>query len=87
MRYALYLTRAAEKDLRALPKEVLLRVDQALRKLQENPFPPGVRKLRGFGPPSVYRLRVGDYRLLYTVEPETRTITVARIKPRKDAYR
>ncbi|MFD3005238.1 type II toxin-antitoxin system RelE family toxin [Thermus tengchongensis] len=88
MRYTLLLTRSAQKDLEALPPEVLRRVDQALEELADNPFPPGkVKKLKGSGHPPVYRLRVGDYRVLFTVDPEAKTLTVARVKHRREAYR
>lgn len=88
MRYSLLLTRSAQKDLEVLPPEVLRRVDQALEALADNPFLPGkVKKLKGNAHPPVYRLRVGDYRVLFTVDPEAKTLTVARIKHRREAYR
>src|SRR4051812_18331584 len=65
-RYDIQLTRAASRGLALLPRAVLRCVDTAILALADNPHPPGSKKLRG--QENLYRIRVGDYRVLYQVE-------------------
>jgi mRNA interferase RelE/StbE len=82
--FSLHFGRSAEKELAALPRNVQTRIARALRDLQTNPFPPQVKKLKGLGD---YRIRVGDYRILYVVEHSTERIIVVAIGHRRDVYR
>jgi len=84
--YMVRLESAAERALKALPGDMLRRVDARLRTLAVNPRPQGVKKLQareGEG----WRVRVGDYRILYTVDDAAHLISVYRIAPRACAYR
>lgn len=85
MAYRVELTPAALRDLRRLPKEILRRIDARILALADNPRPPGAKKLEGED--DLYRLRVGDYRILYSVDDKTSTGLVARIGHRQDIYR
>ena len=75
----------AERQLAKLHKPDLLRVLRAIRNLSEEPYPRGTRKLQGYD--DVYRIRVGSYRVLYSVESARVTIIVLKIGQRKDVYR
>ena len=84
-RYRIELTSAALRDLKALPENVLRRVDRRILSLADNPWPRGSKKLKG--EESLYRVRVGDYRIIYRVEEEVLLILVIRIRHRRDVYR
>ena len=84
-RYQIELTSAALRDLKALPKNVLSRVDRRILALADNPRPRGAKKLKGED--DLYRLRVGDYRILYRIEDDVLLIIVVRIRHRRDVYR
>ena len=78
------LTPAARRDLAKLPTDVLRRVDAHILALAEDPYPPGAKKLQGS---EFFRVRVGDYRILYTVERRRLVILVVRVGHRRDIYR
>jgi mRNA interferase RelE/StbE len=78
------LNRRAERELERLPDAALQRITKRLRQLEENPFPRGSKKLKGGGG---YRLRVGDYRVLYDVFPAERRLVIYACRHRKDVYR
>ncbi len=84
-RYTVIVERQAEKTLRRLPKEILSRVDRLLLSLAEDPRPVGCKKLRGYE--NLYRLRVGDWRLIYAIEDDELVVLVIEIAPRGEAYR
>jgi mRNA interferase RelE/StbE len=64
-RYEIVLTPAAKRDLKALPRATVRRIDARLLSLRENPRPHGVKQLQG--PEGFLRIRVGDYRVVYQV--------------------
>ena len=84
-KYSLEFSATAERQLGKLRKPDLLRVLRAIRSLSEEPHPRGTRKLQDYD--DVYRIRVGTYRVLYSVESERVTIIVLKIGQRKDVYR
>ena len=89
MAYRIELTPAAEKSLAKLAKNnrVLLRkIDQVLLSLADSPVPANCKQLVGEDPP-LYRVRVGDYRILYQFEDEVVVILVVHVRHRKDVYR
>ncbi len=84
MSYRLIVQRSAEREWRGLPPETEARVTAALLRLKDEPRPRGVRKLvNDIG----FRLRVGDYRVLYTVDDSARVVVVYAIGHRRDVYR
>lgn len=83
--YRVLLEQAAQRDFRTLDPAVARRVRERLLSLEQNPRPPGGRKLRDVTPPR-YRLRVGDWRILYTINDQAREVRVYRIKHRAKAY-
>jgi mRNA interferase RelE/StbE len=82
--YELRLARSARKELEALPDTVLPRVARALDTLPADPRPRGCKKLRGST--DLWRVRVGDYRIIYHIDDRARLIEVRAIRDRKDAY-
>jgi mRNA interferase RelE/StbE len=83
--YKIEWKRSAIKELEKLPRPVILRIVSAVDNLSSTPFPQGVRKL--VGTEGTYRIRVGEYRVLYTLAEKRLTIEVIRVRHRKDAYR
>jgi len=82
--YKVEWKRSAAKELRDLPKAVIARILNAVEQLSTNPYPAGVRKL--VGSEHTYRIRVGDYRVLYTVTSSSLIVEVIRVGDRKDIY-
>ncbi|MCI0339833.1 MAG: type II toxin-antitoxin system RelE/ParE family toxin [Planctomycetales bacterium] len=72
--------------MRGLPEDVRLRVGKKIEALAEEARPPGTKKLQGEEGP-VWRVRVGDYRVLYRIDDATRIVTVTRVRHRRDVYR
>ena len=83
--YLIEIKPSALKELEKLPKQVIPRIVTAIRELGVNPYPQGVKKLTGFD--QTYRIRVGEYRVLYDIYENKLVIEVIRIRHRKDAYR
>jgi mRNA interferase RelE/StbE len=75
----------AVKALRRIDKSDRVRLILASQALSQNPFPPTSRRV--VGPDDVFRIRVGDYRLLYVVENSTLLILVLTVGHRRDVYR
>ena len=84
MAYTVEIKRSAEKEMESLPREVHRRVAAKIVNPEMNPRPAGTRKLQGT---EGYRLRVGDYRVLYTVDDRSQTIVVYSVAHRREAYR
>jgi mRNA interferase RelE/StbE len=83
-RYEVRLKRSAEKELDALPPRTRARITKRLLNLETNPRPHGVEKLQG---QEAYRIRVGDYRVLFTVDDATKIVIVYAVGHRRDVYR
>jgi mRNA interferase RelE/StbE len=83
--YEVLLERNAEKELRRLPSKVHDRIIEAIAALGTVPRPPGCRKLAGSK--SDWRIRVGDYRVVYEIADSVRIIRVHRVRHRNEAYR
>lgn len=83
--FEIVLERSAEKDLRRLSDEVHDRVIVSISALATNPRPPGSKKLSGSK--SNWRIRAGDYRVLYEIADEIRVVRVYRVRHRRDVYR
>lgn len=85
MSYRIELTRAAARDLTALPKVLLKQLDACILGLASDPLPPGVKKLTNSD--GLYRVRVSDYRIIYRIEEDILTILVIKIGHRREVYR
>jgi mRNA interferase RelE/StbE len=84
MTYQVVLQRSAEKELDALEAPVHKRIAARLLALEENPRPAGVKKLQG---QESYRLRVGDYRVLYTIDDKSKKVFIMAVGHRREVYR
>jgi mRNA interferase RelE/StbE len=84
-RYEIVLIRAAERGLGSLPKADLRRVDAKILGLAEAPRPPGAKKLEGVD--NLYRIRSGDYRIVYQIEEVRLIVVVVDVGHRRDIYR
>ena len=85
MAYRILFTRRAERDFEGLPEQERARLARRIDALAGAPHPPGSRKLSGSA--DLYRLRSGDYRVIYSIEARVVTITIIRIGHRRDIYR
>ena len=82
--YKVRLIAATKSELESLHNPTLKRIVMALSALSENPRPRGCKKLVGSS--TKYRLRVGDYRIIYEIEDSEQTVMVYRIRHRKEVY-
>jgi mRNA interferase RelE/StbE len=85
VKYRIFFLPAARKDILALPHEVQKRIDRKILALADDPRPHDVKALHG--KMGVYRVRVGDYRIVYSVEDKIITVIIVRVRHRKDVYR
>ncbi len=83
-KYTLYIKRSAERELDVLPKTIFDRVVKAILALQGSPRPRNAKKLRGS---DAFRIRIGDYRVLYTVDDDARRIDIVAVGHRRSVYR
>ena len=83
--YEILLERRAERDIKKLSIEIFQRIIPRIKALAENPKPPGSRKITGSK--SDWRIRIGEYRVIYEVDEKSRVVKVMRIRHRKDTYR
>jgi len=84
--YEIIFDKSAEKDLDDLSSEITRRVIKAISKLAIDPRPPGVKKLQAANE-NLYRIRSGDYRIIYAVTDEIKIVNIRRVRHRKDVYR
>jgi len=76
---------SASKELKRLDRSVIVRIVEAIGRLAEEPLPHGCRKLKGSE--DTYRIRVGDYRVVYEVAKNRLVVEIVRVRHRKDVYR
>ncbi|MBI5701416.1 type II toxin-antitoxin system RelE/ParE family toxin [Candidatus Saganbacteria bacterium] len=84
--YQILITPRTKKDLKKIDHFEVKRIDAAIMKLESIPFPDGVKRLIA-DDVAQFRIRIGDYRVLYDVEQKSKTIIILRIGHRKDIYR
>jgi len=83
--YRLTIKKSAKKELDAISNPDFLKIDEAILSLKDQPFPhPQSKKLKG---QDRCRLRVGDYRVVYTVDEKQRTVVIYRVRHRREVYR
>lgn len=76
---------SAEKELRSIDRQQIPRVVSAVEALADNPFPSNCRKLRGSE--RDYRIRVGDYRVIYQVDSKSKLVVIYHVRHRGEGYR
>jgi mRNA interferase RelE/StbE len=82
--YKIEWKRSAAKELRTLPQDAVERILKAVVALATEPYPSGVRKL--VGAEHTYRIREGNYRIIYTITASALVIEIIRVGHRKDVY-
>ncbi len=80
----LFITKRAQKELDGIPDPMAKNISRHILTLSSNPHPPNSKKLQG---QENYRLRVGSFRVLYTVDTKRKEVTVLRVADRKTIYR
>ena len=85
MTYKIEFTRAAEKQLADIPHTELKKVSKRIDKLASDPFPRGCDKLEG--QENLYRVRQGDYRVIYSVFESKLLVLVVKVGHRREVYR
>ncbi|MEI6809109.1 MAG: type II toxin-antitoxin system RelE/ParE family toxin [bacterium] len=76
---------SALREFKRLDRKIIPRILVTVESLSSNPFPQGVKKLHGGE--STYRIRIGDYRVIYEVLSNRLVIEIVRVRHRKDVYR
>jgi len=82
--YKIFFKASVEKDLRAIPRKDTKIILQRIESLATNPRPAGYEKLTGL---ERYRLRHGNYRIIYSIQDFNLTVWIVKIAHRKDVYR
>lgn len=82
--YVVQVKLSARKELEALPDHVLSRVVRKMESLSQDPRPAGCKKLKGYK--DQWRIRVGDWRLLYIIDDAVKLVSVTRIAHRREVY-
>ncbi|PXF61599.1 MAG: type II toxin-antitoxin system mRNA interferase toxin, RelE/StbE family [Candidatus Methanogaster sp.] len=82
--YALFITNKVKKEIKKVPKQPLNRIYEAIESLKKEPRPKGALKIKGN---EGYRLRVGDYRILYAVNDHDQVVYIYRVKSRGAVYK
>jgi len=85
MPYVIKFTQHAARSFRKLPREIQTRISPAIESLKDNPRPPGSEKLKGTD--DAYRIRVGDYRVLYEVKDAELVVYIIEAGHRREIYR
>jgi len=85
MRYTIEFTASALGELRGLERHIQRRISAQIEELRDDPFPAGVRKFQGEA--AHWRIRIGDYRVIYRVEKQRVVIVIVRVGHRREVYR
>ena len=83
--YSILFARSARKELQALDPTVANRVIRRIESLAATPRPPGCKKLEGSD--NLWRIRIGDWRVIYSVDDRKRVVDISAVRHRRDAYR
>jgi mRNA interferase RelE/StbE len=84
LKYSLEIKQSAQKELDALDDALFTRIDRKILALADNPRPAGCKKLKGYQ--DQWRVRIGDYRVVYTIDTTTKTVTVTHVAHRREVY-
>jgi mRNA interferase RelE/StbE len=83
--YSIVFARSARKELQALPLDLAKRILKKIDLLTSNPKPIGSKKLRGHS--SLWRIRVGEYRVIYNIDDNNLVVDISVVRHRSEAYR
>ena len=82
--YSIFFKESVRKDLESIPKRDLQRIMERIASLADNPRPPGSEKLSG---QEKYRIRQGNYRIIYSIEENRLIVMVVKVGHRREVYR
>jgi mRNA interferase RelE/StbE len=82
--YSVVIKSSAQKELDALDDAVFSRIDRKILALAENPRPAGCKKLKGYK--DLWRLRIGDWRVIYLIDDLAKLVSIIRVAHRREAY-
>ena len=82
--YTVFITNQVKKELRKIPKHSLKKIYETIESLKREPRPKGALKIKG---DEGYRLRVGDYRILYAINDRDQVVYIFRVKSRGTVYK
>ena len=83
--FSLIARRQVQKDLASIDRRYRDKIIQSIEQLAQEPYPQGSRKI--LSTEMTYRIRVGDYRIIYMIDDKNRQITIQYVRHRKDAYK
>ena len=83
--YKVVISKSAEKEISKLSVKEILKIRETILNLADNPRPFGVKKLEGFD--DFYKIKKGNYRIIYTIEDDILTVEVLKVGNRKDVYK
>jgi mRNA interferase RelE/StbE len=83
-KYSLEIKQSAQKELDPLDEVLFIRIDRKILALAENPRPAGCKKLKGYK--DLWRVRAGDWRVLYIINDAAKLVTITRIAHRREVY-
>jgi len=83
-KYSLEIKHSAQRELDSLDDSVFRRVDRKILALADNPRPPGCKKLKGYK--DQWRIRVGDWRVVYLIDDEAKLVSITRVAHRREVY-
>jgi mRNA interferase RelE/StbE len=84
VKYALEITTSAQKELDSIDDPLFERIDRKILALAGDPRPVGSKKLKGFK--DSWRIRIGDWRVVYVVDDAAKLVTVTRVAHRREVY-
>ena len=85
--YQVELTKSASKEFKKLPKKIQSKVLEAFEFLSKNPYSEILKIKKMKGPESLFRIRIGDYRIVYEVNNGKLIVIIIKIGNRKDVYK
>jgi mRNA interferase RelE/StbE len=85
VRYAIEFSKRAMRELEMFPNPIRNRIDARIRALASDPRPPGCQRLTGFD--DLYRVRSGDYRIVYQIQDRVLIVVIVRVGHRREIYR
>lgn len=83
-KYALEIKHSAQRELDAFDNALFARVDRRILALADDPRPSGCKKLRGYK--NQWRIRVGDWRVVYSIDDAVKVVSITRIAHRSEVY-
>ena len=84
VKYSLEIKQSAQKELDALDDVVFTRIDRRILALEDNPRPAGCKMLKGYK--DQWRVRVGDWRVVYIIDDTAKLVTITRVAHRREVY-